>query len=222
LYGFIKLEAIRDNTEVVKGDWLLYANKGGTAQSRQEVFTMNARHSRIGLKIGGPGVGTKGKINSIMEVDFAGGFTNSSTAARQPNLRLRNAWVELNYPKWELRFGQDWALISGPFPNTTNFVVMGCAGNLWMSYPQIAFTLKESPMKFSFSINRPMAGDIKYEAYASGDLDPVDNGEKTAMPWLMGRTWFTSGKLTTSVSGHYGAKKINDLSARSHSVQLFD
>jgi hypothetical protein len=221
LYGFVKLEAIRDNTEVVKGDWLLYANKGGTAQARQEVFTMNARHSRLGIKIGGPSVGTKGKVNALMEVDFAGGFPNSSTAARQPNLRLRNAWVELNYPRWEARFGQDWALISGPFPNTTNFVVMGCAGNLWMNYPQIVFTLKEEPMKFAFSINRPMAGDIKYDEYSTGDLDPVDSGEKTAMPWLMARTWFTSGKLTTSVSGHFGTKKINDLVGRGHVVNTY-
>jgi hypothetical protein len=221
IYGFIKLEAIRDNTEVVKGDWLLYANKGGTPQSKQQVYTMNARHSRVGMKIGGPGVGAKGKINSLMEVDFAGGFPNSATAARQPNLRLRNAWVELNYPKWEARFGQDWSLISGPFPNTTNFVVMGCAGNLWMNYPQIAFTLKEDPMKFAVSINRPMAGDIKYEEYTAGDLDPVDNGEKTAMPWLMSRVWYTHGKLTTSVSGHYGTKKINDLVSRAHTVNSY-
>jgi hypothetical protein len=221
IYGFVKLEAMRDNTEVVKGDWLLYANKGGTPQSRQNIFTMNARQSRLGLKIGGPQVGTKGKINALFEVDFAGGFPNSATAARQPNLRLRNAWVELNYPKWEARFGQDWGLISGPFPKSSSFTVLGCAGNLWMNYPQASFTLKENPMKFAISINRPMAGDLKYDENASGDLDPVDNGERTAMPWLMSRAWFTAGKLTTSVSSHYGTKKINDLSAHSHTVKSY-
>jgi len=221
IYGFIKLEAIRDNTEVTKGDWMLYANKGGTPQSRQEVFTMNARQSRIGLKMAGPTMGTNGKSNALMEVDFAGGFPNSSTAARQPNIRLRNAWVEMVYPKWEIRFGQDWALISSPFPNTANGVVLGCVGNLWMNYAQLAFTLKEKPMKFSFSINRPMAGDLKYEEFSSGDLDPVDNGEKTAMPWLMSRTWMTLGKLTASVSGHYGSKKINDLAAHGHIVSTY-
>jgi hypothetical protein len=221
IYGFVKLEAIRDNTEVVKGDWLLYANKGGTPQSKQEVFTMNARHSRIGLKMAGPTIGTNGKSNALVEVDFAGGFPNSSTAARQPNIRMRNTWVEMVFPKWEVRFGQDWALTSGPFPNTASFVVLACAGNLWMNYPQIAFTLKEKPMKFSLSINRPMAGDLKYEEYSAGDLDPVDNGEKTAMPWLMGRSWLTLGKVTASVSGHYGTKKINDLAAHGHIVETY-
>lgn len=221
IYGFVKLEAIRDNTEVVKGDWLLYANKGGTPQSKQEVFTMNARHSRIGLKMAGPTIGTNGKSNALMEVDFAGGFPNSSTAARQPNIRMRNTWIEMVFPKWEVRFGQDWALTSGPFPNTASFVVLGCAGNLWMNYPQIAFTFKEKPMKFSFSINRPMAGDLKYEDNAAGDLDPVDGGEKTAMPWLMGRSWLTLGKVTASVSGHFGNKKINDLATHGHIVNTY-
>jgi hypothetical protein len=217
MYGFIKLEAIRDNTEVVRGDLLYYTNKGGTAQARQEVFSMNARQSRLGLKIGGPAIGAKGKANALVEVDFAGGFPNSATAARQPNIRLRSAWVELFYPKWELKFGQDPAIISGPNPNTNSFTTLNCAGNLSMNYSQITFTLKETPMKFAVSITRPMTGDTKYEEYASGDMDPIDTGERTAMPWLMSRVWFTPNKhVTTSVSTHYGTKKINDLSATPH------
>ncbi len=221
LYGFIKLEAVHDNTEVVKGDWMLYANKGNTPQANQEVFTMNARHSRMGMKIGGPTVGSKGKIQGLVEVDFAGGFPNSSTAARSPILNLRHAWLEIAYPKWQARFGQDWALISGPFPNTTSFVVNGGSGNLWMRFPQISLTYKADPMKFAVSINRPMAGNVKYEEYAAGDLDPVDDGERSGAPWIMGRTWFTKGKHTVSISGHYGQELINDLSAKSHRTNTY-
>jgi hypothetical protein len=221
LYGFVKLEAIRDNTEVMKGDWLLYANKGNTAQSKQEVFTMNARDSRFGLKIGGPTLGTNGKVNALVEVDFTGGFPNSSTAARQPILNLRHAWMELNYPKWQARFGQDWALISGPFPNTTSFIVNGGSGNLWMRFPQICLTYKAKPMKFAISLNRPIAGNIKYEEYGSGDFDPVDDGERTGYPWLMSRVWLTEGNHTASISGHFGSEKINDLSSKAHKVESY-
>ncbi len=35
---------------------------------------MNARHSRIGLKMAGPTIGTNGKSNALVEVDFAGGL----------------------------------------------------------------------------------------------------------------------------------------------------
>jgi hypothetical protein len=221
LYGFIKLEAIRDNTEVVKGDWLLYTNKNNTPQAKQRVFTMNARDSRLGMKIGGPAIGTNGKINALIEVDFTGGFPNSSTAARQPILNLRHAWLELNYPAWQARFGQDWALISGPFPNTTSFVVNAGSGNLWMRFPQVSLTYKVQPFKFAASINRPIAGNVKYEEYASGDLDPVDDGEKTGYPWLMSRIWFTHGTHTASVSGHWGQEQINDLSAKSHKMNSY-
>jgi len=221
LYGFVKLEAIYDNREVVKGDWLLYANRNNTPQAKQEIYTMNARHSRLGLKMAGPKVGENGKVNGLIEVDFSGGFPNSATAARMPNLTLRHAWVELNYPRWEARFGQDWALISGPFPNSTSFVVNGGSGNLWMRIPQISLTYKEKPVKAAVSINRPMAGNSKYHEYEAGDLDPVDDGEKSGLPWMMGRFWVNTKPAVFSISGHYGKEKINDLSGHPHKVKSY-
>lgn len=221
LYGFVKFEAIYDNTEVAQGDWYLYVKPGNSPQAEQDVFTMNARHTRFGLKFDGPALKNDGKVQGLIEVDFAGGFPNSATAARQPILRLRHAWVELNYPKWEARFGQDWALICSPFPNTTSFVVGAGKGNLWMRYPQIAFTLKQDPIKIAFSLNRPMAGNVKYEDYAGGDFDPVDDGERTGLPWLMSRCWVKLGPTTFSVSGHYGQEQINDLTAKPHDVDTY-
>ncbi len=221
LYGFVKFEAIYDNTEVAQGDWYLYVKPGNSPQAEQDVFTMNARHTRFGFKFDGPALKNDGKVQGLIEVDFAGGFPNSATAARQPILRLRHAWVELNYPKWEARFGQDWALICSPFPNTTSFVVGAGKGNLWMRYPQMTFTWKQEPVKLAFSLNRPMAGNVKYEDYAGGDFDPVDDGERTGLPWLMSRCWVKLGAATLSVSGHYGQEQINDLSAKPHDVDTY-
>ncbi|MBN2600435.1 MAG: hypothetical protein JXR87_00425 [Candidatus Marinimicrobia bacterium] len=216
LYGFVRMEASYDNTEVVKGDWLLYAQPGNTAYADQSIFTMNVRHSRLGIKISGPAIGQNGTVSGLIEVDFAGGFPNSSTAARQPQLRLRHAWVEINKPGWELRFGQDWALISGPFPNTTSFVVGAGKGNLWMRYPQMKYTLKKDVLKLAISVNRPMAGNIKYEDIAGGDFDPVGDGERSGLPWLMGRVWIDIGKKSVSLSGHYGQEQIADLAGLGH------
>ncbi|MBM3324224.1 MAG: hypothetical protein FJY66_01000, partial [Calditrichaeota bacterium] len=221
VYGFVRLEAIYDNTEVARGDWLLYANKGGSPQMDQSVMTMTARHSRLGVEIGGPSVGTDGKTKGVVEVDFAGGFPNSSTAARQPQLRLRIAWVELNYPMWEARFGQDWALIATPHPNTTSFVVGAGMGNLWQHIPQMCFSLKPNPVKLSLSINRPMAGNVKYESYTGGDLDPIDDGERSALPWIMGKCGLKLKPATFSISGHYGLEQINDLSAKPHDMPSY-
>ena len=220
-YGFLKLEAIYDNTEVAQGDWLLFARPDGSAQSKQDIYTMNARHSRLGLKFENPAADGEYKITALLEMDFAGGFPNSSTAARQPNPRLRHAWVELARNNWEYRFGQDWALISGPFPNTTSFVVGAGKGNLWMRYPQIRVTYAGDPLKVAFSINRPMDGDTKYEDFAGGDFDPVGDGERTGMPWLMGRAWYKAGSATLSGSFHYGQKQINDLAAKPHDTKTY-
>jgi hypothetical protein len=100
-------------------------------------------------------------------------------------------------------------------------VVNGGSGNLWMRFPQICFTYKQSSIKWSTSINRPIAGNAKYEEYAAGDLDPVDDGERSGYPWLMSRFWFVRGGHTVSVSGHYGQELINDLSATSHRVNTY-
>jgi hypothetical protein len=215
-YGFVKLEAIYDNTELAKGDWLLYARPDGTLASRQNAYTMNARHTRLGVDITGITLGENGKIKSVAEVDFAGGYPNSSTAARQPNLRLRHAWVAIVYPEWEARFGQDWALIAGPFPNTTSFVVGAGKGNLWMRYPQIKFTVKQEKFNWAVSLNRPMAGNTKYEDFAGGDFDPVGDGELSGLPWIMSRLWIPMGASMFSVSGHVGKERMLDLSDVAH------
>ena len=216
LYGFIRLEASYDNSQIAQGDWLLYARPGNSDYANQSIFTMNARHSRIGMKIDGPAIGENGRVNGLIEVDFAGGFPNSSTAARQPILRLRHAWLALDNPRWELRFGQDWALISGPFPNTTSFVVGAGKGNLWMRFPQIKYTRKGDVLTWAISANRPMAGNEKYEDFSGGDFDPVGDGELSGQPWLMGRVWFNYGSTKLSFAGHYGKEQINDLSGNKH------
>lgn len=220
-YGFVKLEAIYDNTEVAKGDWLLFVRPNDSPEAKQEVFTMNARHTRIGMDIQGPVIDKNGKIVSRIEFDFAGGFPNSSTAARQPQLRLRHAWVEVNFPSWEARFGQDWALIASPFPNTTSFVVGAGKGNLWMRYPQIRYTFKKDKIKFATSINRPMAGNIKYNDFDGGDFDPVADGERSGLPWLMGRMWYIQDDFTASLSAHYGKEKISDLLGNAHNKSSY-
>ncbi|MCA9734609.1 MAG: hypothetical protein H6696_15220 [Deferribacteres bacterium] len=220
-YGFVKAEAIYETSETAVGDWFLFARPDGSPQSDQEIFTMNARHTRLGMKFANP-VGEDGaKVTGLVEFDFAGGFPNSSTAARQPLVRLRHAWVQISKGNWESRFGQDWALISGPFPNTASFVVGAGKGNLWMRFPQIKVTYAGKPMKVALSINRPMAGNIKYDNFAGGSFDPVGDGERSGMPWFMGRAWFNAGSAKLSASFHYGSEQINDLSGNPHDKPSF-
>lgn len=219
-YGFVRAEAMYDDAVVAKGDWLLYAPSGaGGADDDGKAFTMNARHTRLGVKIDG-GTDDQGRsVKGLVEFDFAGGFPNSSTAARQPNPRLRHAWVEWSQPgTWAFRVGQDWALISGPFPATNSFVVGAGKGNLWMRYPQMMFSGGGEGFKWAVSANRPMAGNVKYEDYAGGDFDPVGDGELTGSPWYMGRVWVNVGAIGVSAYGHFGQESVADLSEVRHDV----
>ncbi len=220
-YGFIRTDVVYNTTNAPKGDWVLWAPDENSAAADESIYTMTARHSRIGVNICGGGDKETGKVSGKIEVDFAGGFPNSSTAARQPLLRLRHAWVEYSKGKMALRVGQDWALISGPFPGTTSFVVGAGKGNLWMRYPQIRFTYDMKPLKVSASINRPMAGNQGYNAPARGDFDPIGDGERTGMPWFMGRAWYTMGTTTLSASGHFGQEQIADSLGTFHDMTTY-
>lgn len=221
LYGFLKLDAFYDNSEVYQGDWLLFARPGATPQAKTKVFSMNARASRLGLRFTRPQLNANTNLNALLEMDFSGGFPNSATAARQPQVRLRHAWMELEHKVWELRLGQDWGLIVGPFPYTTEALVGAARGNLWMAFAQVKFSLKLQPFKVAFSVNRPTSGNVKYNSYENGDLDIVDDGERSGLPWFMGRVWYTTPKLTLSLSSHYGQEKIADLSAAYHKVTSY-
>lgn len=221
LYGYVKLEALYENSEACQGDWLLYAYPGNSDKADQRVFSMNARSSRLGLQFDGPTSKRTTSVNALIEWDFSGGFPNSSTAARQPQIRLRHAWFELNNPHWELRLGQDWALITTPFPVTVDAVVGAARGNLWMTFPQIKYTLKVAPFKAAFSINRPISGNVKYDSFTNGDLDIVDDGERNGYPWIMGRLWYNQPNFTASLSGHYGKEQIADQSNNKHLLPTY-
>lgn len=218
-YGFLKFETFYDNSLVKQGDWLLYC-PADDPNADDKVFSMNARHSRFGFDFDGQ-AGDNLEVKAKLEADFAGGFANSSTAARQPYLRLRHAWMQVGDDTWQARFGQDWALISGPFPHTTSFVVGAGKGNLWMRYPQARFTYKMDALTFAASMNRPMAGNTKYDNVTGGSFDMVYDGELTGMPWWMGRVWYAMGATTLSASGHFGGEKVNDSAGDPHDMTSY-
>lgn len=218
VYGFARFQAIYFTQEIARGDWMLYAFPDEANVEDRSVLTMNARHSRLGFKWS-DGCCKTGAVSGKIEFDFSGGFAGYGTAARAANVMLRHAWAQYAKDNWAIRFGQDWALIATPFPGTTNFTIGGAMGNLWMRYPQIKFMQKfESGVKWAASVNRPMAGN---RAYPNQYLDPIGDGEYTAMPWMMGRLWVPAGNATISVSGHYGQEQIDDVLGNHHDMDTY-
>lgn len=215
-YGFVRAESYYDTESVVSGDWLIYSKADNTPGRDLGQFSVSARHSRIGVKISGLQLGDQVDVIGKLEADFAGGFPNSSTAARQPLLRLRIATISFKTQHWEVRFGQDWVLLSFPYPNTANFVIGAGSGNMWMRMPQLRVAYTGGPVTLTGSVNRPLAGNAKYDSFNSSDLDVNSDGEETGLPFLMGRIDYERKAIGIGVFGHVGWEDIDDLAGLTH------
>lgn len=131
-YGFIKATAEQDSSSPNGDDFPIPAglmllpgsNTGPTADAE---FHMKARQSRIGLNLEWPSISKKIVLSGRLEADFEGNFNEADnadvTSIRNPNLRLRLAYVRVDYsatPQTSFYFvgGQDWTLFgSKAMPN---------------------------------------------------------------------------------------------------------
>jgi hypothetical protein len=141
---------------------------------------MKARQSRIGVNLEWPSISEKMTLTGRFEADFEGNFNESDNAdvnsIGNPNLRLRLAWVRVDYhaaEKTSLFFvgGQDWTLFgSKALPNmldtTWNAASYGATYN---RTPQFRFgivqKLGSSARKFKllpeFAIMMPSSGQVE-------------------------------------------------------------
>ena len=195
-YGIIKLELIKDSSKPLHWDWLSYA----ASNPSNSVLNLNARNTRLGLQIE-KSDRAFGQINGLAEIDFADNI-DASITDKLP-FQLRHLWIEVNRAKWAVRFGQDWALISGPFPNSADASAGAYASSLWQRTAQIAFTFKPGALRFDYSLNRPIILEDDSHASSSGNLRW--NGGDIGKLWQMFRMMYKSEKLLCSISSHHGS-----------------
>jgi hypothetical protein len=131
-YGFIKGTAEQDSSSPNGDDFpipggLMLLPGSNTGPNADPEFHVKARQSRIGINIEWPSISKKMVLTGRFEADFEGNFNESDnadvTSIRNPNLRLRLAYVRVDYGASEttsLFFvgGQDWTLFgSKAMPN---------------------------------------------------------------------------------------------------------
>jgi hypothetical protein len=131
-YGFIKGTAEQDSSSPNGDDFpipagLMLLPGSNTGPNADPEFHMKARQSRIGINFEWPTLSQKLVLTGRLEADFEGNFNESDnadvTSIRNPNLRLRLAYVRLDYratDRTSLFFvgGQDWTLFgSKVLPN---------------------------------------------------------------------------------------------------------
>jgi hypothetical protein len=114
-YGFVRFDAAYDDS--ADTDAIAVAAPYGDADESSVGFT--AEVSRIGLKLDGPEFGANGKLAGKVETDFFG-----------EDLRLRQAYIDLNFTSSSIRAGKTWDFWAPRNSSTLNFSALWYAGNI--------------------------------------------------------------------------------------------
>jgi hypothetical protein len=184
-YGFIKATGEQDSSSPNGDDFpipggLMLLPCSNTGPNADPEFHMKARQSRIGLNLEWPGISEKMTLTGRVEADFEGNFNEADnadvTSIRNPNLRLRLAYVRVDYhatDRSSLFFvgGQDWTLFgSRALPNMLDTTWNAAAyGATYNRSPQFRFgevqKLGASKRNFKllpeFAIMMPSSGQVE-------------------------------------------------------------
>ena len=127
-YGFLNLAVSSDTQRAIPGEYILYLQNPDVDNTAD--FAVDARTSRIGLKIEGPRIeALNATLGGQAEFDFQGVASGSKNKG---GVQLRRAFAELVDAQHERRFvfGQDWEIISPGAPQMLNYLPGAFAGNI--------------------------------------------------------------------------------------------
>lgn len=208
LYGFVKLDAVYNDSAVLNPESPFWAFSDDTANNlstseEDGSLTFSARTSRIGFNIWGPLVlGAKSHV--CLEFDFWGGQPDAGTSARQSEMRLRLAYVELIWPtQTYILAGNNWMLGTPLYamPDMLTFIPLAGAGLLFMREPQVAVGQTIGGDTFSVTLEASVAraqGNDTGDFYNPGprsttgdnQLDRTGVGEASKQPSYKARLTF--------------------------------
>ena len=136
-YGFLNLSVSSDTERAVPGEYILYLQNPDVDSSSD--FAVDARTSRLGLKIEGPRIEQfNATLGGTAEFDFQGVYSGSKNKG---GVQFRRAFAELVDAQHERRFlaGQDWEVISPGAPMMLNYLPGAFAGNIQYRRAQLRF-----------------------------------------------------------------------------------
>ncbi len=206
LYGFVRADAqyadSRFNDVQIPGfvqseDPSAPASVG--AEDDDSDFALHARLTRFGVNFSGPEIDGLGnpEATANVEIDFYNiGLTGESDS--RSAIRMRKAFVHLDWGHWALLAGQTWDVISPLFPAVNHDLVMWGAGNLGDRRPQLNVEY-ESAMgagKLSAVAGLGLSGAVAGTTVEGG----LRSGENSGAPMVHARIGY-SGK--TDAGGAY-------------------
>lgn len=209
-YGFLRLDLHLDSARPNNPQSPLFItspDERASVTGRNGSFAMHPRLTRFGIDYKGPGMRSlgDGKLSGKLELDFQNGGSESRQA-----VRIRHAFLRVDWKDWSLLAGQTWDTVSPLFPTVNSDTLQWNAGNVGDRRPQLraAFEPKVGRGKLSFIGGVGLTGAID-----SLDLDAngVRDGEESARPNFQARVGFShplgaaAGRnASLGVSGYYG------------------
>ncbi len=209
-YGYIKLDAIYNDSRVTNGNYAVYL-PGEGAVNNDDSFNITARQTRLGLDVTAPlfnGWNTKGKV----EVDFYGDGPVVHENKVEPF--MRHAFLETSKGGLSILAGQTSDVISPLNPSTLNYTVGWGTGNIGYRRPQVRVSYNvpfddNTAILTQFAFSRT-TGLINEDLDGGGQNDGDDSG----FPTVQGRIaltskGFTDKKNIIGISGHYGREEAD-------------
>jgi hypothetical protein len=211
-YGFLRLDLDFDSQHPNNTQTPLFITSpdpraGGTDNGD---FSMHPRLTRFGIDYSGPRLDKLGdaKLSGKLETDFENGGSESRQI-----IRIRHAFLRLDWTDFSLLAGQTWDIVSPLFPTVNNDTLQWNAGNVGDRRPQLraAYEPKAGRGKLSFIGGLGLTGAID-----AVDLDNngFRDGEESALPDFQARVGYSHplGKDRSAgfgISGFYGFLKTS-------------
>ena len=205
-YGFLNLAVSSDTQRAIPGEYILYLQDPAVDSSAD--FAVDARTSRIGLKIEGPRIeALNATLGGCAEFDFQGVASGSKNKG---GVQLRRAYAELVDAQHERRFlaGQDWEIISPGAPQMLNYLPGAFAGNIQYRRAQARFEQGwtcSQDLHFLGQIG--IVDDVLGDYTSTAGVTPMSAG----WPVVEGRIAMSLFKearcglpITVGISGHIG------------------
>jgi hypothetical protein len=200
-YGFLLLNAFFNSRAFNTNDYPDFVLPARTAIN-DSLFAMEARASRIGVRIGlGEALGAQ--VGGVLEADFLATFTpnTQSIEGYRPMMRLRLAYGTATWGTPDARItllaGQDYALVNPLFASTLAWGITPLfqnAGNAYIRAPQVQVKGefgKDVGLTIAIAALQPFdqtpaaaAGSNPGLAQQSGNFSP---GERARIPQLEAR-----------------------------------
>lgn len=188
--GMILTNAFHNSDEFNNSDVPTVVLAAAPAGVPEHALGATVRQSMLRVTGSMPGV-LGGALFGELETDFFGGQQPSGGGRTHPLLRIRRAFVELQWSRFAILVGQEAPPVAEVNPSTLasmGFPGFASAGNLWLWLPQVRLTamLNNPQSRFRFGVEAAALAPNSGEPQDLFTTEP-DLAERSGRPFLEGR-----------------------------------